>query len=59
MAQQEKDSGFPFFEEYNSLGWLAHYKALLRSPVACSLTTRFVSIPNNNHSLLRVVAIIA
>jgi hypothetical protein len=30
---QEKDSGFPFFEEDNYyLGWLVHYKALLRSP---------------------------
>jgi hypothetical protein len=29
---QEKDTGFPFFEEDNYLGWLVHYKALLRSP---------------------------
>jgi hypothetical protein len=29
---QEKDSGFPFFEEDNYLGWLVHYKALLCSP---------------------------
>jgi hypothetical protein len=25
---QEKDTGFPFFEEDNYLGWLVHYKAL-------------------------------
>jgi hypothetical protein len=31
-CQNEKDSGFPFFEEDNYLGWLVHYKALLRSP---------------------------
>jgi hypothetical protein len=29
---QEKDYGFLFFEEDNYLGWLVHYKALLRSP---------------------------
>jgi hypothetical protein len=33
MMPQEKDSGFPFFdEEDNYLGWFVHYKALLRSP---------------------------
>ena len=29
---QDNDSGFPFFQEDNYLGWLVHYKALLRSP---------------------------